>query len=323
MTAAAKLKAATEDGKVVHRTLKEQVSPSHHFDFESRYVEIQGQKIHYVETGAGKPILFVHGNPTSAYTFRNVLGPVAKRSGRRSIALDLLGFGKSNKPRNLEYTVSLHRDILIEFIEKLNLRDIVLVAEDWGGFLGGLAMVARPERFVGAALMETFLWPMTWKDDMDPEFVKPFRLMRSPIGFVFTRVLNMMVNKLIPDHCPISDESLQYYKDSLPDFGSRKAMGAFPALIPLDGAPQESHRLAEHLQRALPSVQLPVLWIKADPGVVISMSNPIGMGRLEALQRTWPDMEVVDFGPGFHFLSEERPERVAELVSDWCLRTGL
>src|SRR5690606_17116807 len=84
--------------------------PPSAFDFEPRYVQIAGYQIHYVETGSGKPTLFVHGNPTSAYTFRNVLRPVAQATKRRSIALDLLGFGKSAKPRSVDYTVALHRD---------------------------------------------------------------------------------------------------------------------------------------------------------------------------------------------------------------------
>ena len=317
MTAATKRRPPESSGKTEVEGPR-RTSQSHAFDFESKYVTIQRHKIHYVETGTGKPILFVHGNPTSSYTFRNVLGPVARGTGRRSIALDLLGFGKSEKPRSVKYTVSLHRDVLLEFIERLGLSEIVLVAEDWGGFLGGLAMVASPERFVGAALMETFLWPLTWAEDMDPEFVGPFRMMRSPLGFLFTRVMNLMVNKLIPDHCPISDESLRYYKESLPNFGSRKAMGEFPKLIPIDGDPSESHRLALELQQGLPRLTCPVLWIQPNPGVIVSMNNPVGMGRLEALQKAWPQMEVADFGPGYHFLSEENPELVARLVVDWC-----
>ena len=320
MTAATRSRPKPGTGSAVFGSKQAQ---SHLFDFEARFVQIRGHQIHYVEAGKGAPILFVHGNPTSSYTFRNVIGPVAQKTGRRALAVDLLGFGKSDKPRNLKYTIDLHREILSLFIESLGLRDIILVAEDWGGFLGGLVMVAQPDRFAGAALMETFLWPLTWQDDMDPEFVAPFRMMRSPIGFLFTRVMNMMVNKLIPDHCPISDESLQYYKDSLPGFATRKAMAAFPKLIPIDGDPAESHQIALELQRGLSRVTCPVLWIKADPGVIVSMKNPIGMGRLDELARTWPQMEVVDFGEGYHFLSEENPQLVAKLVSDWCAKMDL
>lgn len=292
-------------------------SPSAEFPFESQYIEISGHKIHYVEEGSGEPILFVHGNPTSSFVYRNVLKPVAQNTQKRCIALDLLGFGNSDKPTNIEYDLALFIDIVTQFIQKLELKEIVLVAEDWGGFFGGYVMTKHPQLFKSAVFMETFLWPMTWKDDFDPKFVVPFKMMRSPLGFLFTRIMNMMVNKLIPEHCPISDEALQQYKDFLPSISSRKAMGTLPKLLPLDKNPPESYRVAVELQEGLKNVTCPVLWIKSDPGVIVSMQNPCGMQRLEELQATWPQMVVQDFGEGNHFLTEEKPEKVAAMISEW------
>lgn len=291
-------------------------SPSSAFNFNSNFINIQGHKIHYVEVGEGAPILFVHGNPTSSYAYRNVLGEVASHNQRRCIALDLLGFGQSDKP-NITYSLALHTTIIQDFIEQLDLQQIILVAEDWGGFLGSYVMTQLPERFESAVLMETFLWAMEWEKDFDPRFKLPFKLMRSPLGFLFTRVFNIMVNKLIPEHCPISDESLQYYKDSLPDFNSRKAMGAFPNLLPINGYPKASYDMAQSLQEGLKRIDFPVLWLKSDPGVVISDVNPCGMERLEALQDRLPQLIVKDFGPGYHFLTEENPEKVVAFITEW------
>jgi haloalkane dehalogenase len=286
------------------------------FPFAPHFVDIDGHQISYVEVGEGAPMLFVHGNPTSSYTFRHVLAPIAEATGRRCIAIDLLGFGRSDKP-NIAYSCGLHADILEGFIDALDLRDIILVAEDWGGFLGGYVMTRRPERFEAAVLMETFLWPMTWADDFDPNFRLPFKLMRSPIGDVFSRGMNVMINKLIPEHCPISEESLQVYRDAVPTWRAKKALADFPKLIPIDGAPAASHRFALELQEGLSRLTLPVAWLLAHPGVMISDVNPIGRGRLDALGEQLPQLEVLDFGPGYHFLSEESPERVVELVSSW------
>ena len=298
-------------------------NPAADYPFASRYVKVKGHNVHYIEEGAGQPVLFIHGNPTSSYVYRNVIPAVAEAINRRCVAIDLLGFGKSDKPTDIEYTLPLFTEIITGFIEALDLRDIVLVAEDWGGFLGGYVMTKHPEWFQSAVLMETFLWPMTFKEDSDPALVMPFRLMRSPLGAIFTQGMNMIVNKLIPDHCPISDEALQVYKDALPTFSSRKALGTFPKLIPLDGKPAASQQFALDLQAGLKNVTSPILWIKSDPGVIVSLKNPIGYGRLEELQQAWPQMEVRDFGPGYHFLTEERPERVAEMISDWVIENRL
>ncbi len=300
-----------------HTTLSVQcISPSAAFDFQSQYAEIKGHQIHYIEVGHGDPILFVHGNPTSSYAYRNVIKAVAEQSQKRCIALDLLGFGRSDKP-NITYSLKVHTDIIQGFIEQLDLRSLILVAEDWGGFLGSYVMTQQPERFESAILMETFLWAMEWEKDFDPRFKLPFKLMRSPLGFLFTRVFNIMVNKLIPEHCPISDESLQYYKDSLPDFASRKAMGAFPNLLPINGHPKSSWDMAQELQAGLAKIDFPVLWLKSDPGVVVSDVNPCGMERLETLQSILPQMIVKDFGPGYHFLTEENPEKVVAFINEW------
>ena len=291
-------------------------SPSAEFPFEPRFVEVLGHRIHYVMEGEGAPVLFVHGNPTSSYAFRNVLGAVAHATGRCCIAMDLLGFGKSDKPQ-LEYSCRLHAHIIDGFIEALDLRQLALVAEDWGGFLGGYVMTQRPKRFETAIFMETFLWPMTYEDDFDPQFVMPFKLMRSPVGGLFSKGMNLMINKLIPEHCPISKESLDYYRSSLPTYRSRRALGDFPRLLPTNGQPVASHTFAIDLQAGLANVDFPVLWIKADPGVIVSIANPCGMRRLDELRVRLPQLEVRDFGPGYHFLTEENPEQVAAMVGGW------
>ena len=126
------------------------------FDFQSLFTTVEGHKIHYVEHGQGDPVLFIHGNPTSSYLYRNVIRQVAEAAGRRCIALDLLGFGKSDKPQ-LKHTCALHARIISNCIRNLALENIVLVAEDWGGFLGSYIMTKHSEWFQSAVLMETFL----------------------------------------------------------------------------------------------------------------------------------------------------------------------
>jgi haloalkane dehalogenase len=150
------------------------------YPFKSAHVEVMGHKIHYVEHGAGQPVLFQHGNPTSSYLWRSVLPHVAERTQRRGIATDLLGFDRSDKPDRLRYTLDLHARIIQGFVDVLELREIVLVADDWGGPLGMQDVVTRSDRYQAAILMETFLWTFTFEDDFEPKFRLPFRLMRGP-----------------------------------------------------------------------------------------------------------------------------------------------
>ncbi len=284
------------------------------YPFLSRRVDVMGCSIHYVEHGRGKPVLFVHGNPTSSYLWRNVLPHVANETGRRGIAIDLLGFGQSDKPDDVNYTLERHAQVVREFIDALDLRDIVLVADDWGGPLGMHDVVTRPERYEAAVLMETFLWTFTFEDDFEPKFRTPFRLMRGPLGFFFVQVLNMMTKKVIPEHCPITDEGLQYYLDSMPTIRSRRAMREFVRLNPLHGKPKASVDFINGIRTELPKLQTPVTWLKATPGVVPSDDYPPSLRKLEELQKLLPVMKMKKFGPGHHFLAEENPARVVELV---------
>jgi len=156
----------------------------------------------------------------------------------------------------------------------------------------------------------------TFKDDFEPKFRIPFRLMRGPLGFFFVQVLNMMTKKVIPEHCPITEEGLQYYLDSMPTVRSRRAMRAFVQLNPLHGQPRDSVEFIERIRNGLPRINVPVTWLKATPGVVPSDDYPSSLRKLDELKRLLPKMHVKDFGPGHHFLAEERPDRVVELVTE-------
>jgi len=284
------------------------------YPFDNGFVRVLGHQIHYVSHGVGAPVLFVHGNPTSSYLWRNVLPHVADQTGRRGIALDLLGFGRSDKPRDLRYSLDLHAQIVEGFVDALDLQDIVLVADDWGGPIAMRDVVNRQRRYEGVVLMETFLWTFTFEDDFEPKFRTPFRLMRGPLGFFFVQAMNMMMKKVIPEHCAIMDEGMRYYLDSVPTVRSRRAMLELVRLNPLHGKPQASVDFIESVRKGLPTLRTPVTWLKASPGVVPSDDYPPSLKKLEELRSLLPRMVIKQFGPGHHFLAEENPKRVVELV---------
>lgn len=287
------------------------------YPFESRYVTVKGHRLHYIQEDEGLPVLFIHGNPTYSYLYRNVLPRVAKEAGRRAIAMDLLGFGRSDKPSRLNYTLRLHAEMVEGFIQALGLRELILVADDWGGPLGTHFALHHPESVRGLALMETFLWPMTWKEDFSPEFRIPFKLMRSPVGFIMIQVMNMMIKKLIPQHCPMDPEAMRRYLEVFPTIASRRAMREFPRLLPVEGRPKESYDFFMEIQDGLSRISFPVLWIKARPGIVPTDDFPPSLKRLEDLKKKIPRLTVKDFGPGHHFLAEDNPQRLSELLVDW------
>ncbi|EKF19394.1 alpha/beta fold hydrolase [Nitratireductor pacificus] len=291
--------------------------------FVERSLKIAGHRIHCVETGAGDPILFLHGNPTSSYVWRAVMPGVARATGRRCIALDLLGFGKSDKPDRLRHTLHLHRDIIAGVVAALGLSNIVLVAEDWGGPLGMHHLVHEPQLYRAAILMETFLWTFTFADDFHPKFRLPFRLMRGPAGYFMVQVFNLMVKKLIPEHCPITEEGIRYYMDSMPTIRSRRAMLELVRLNPLHGRPRESVRFIEEIRARLPGLRLPVTWLMPSPGVIVSEDYPPSQAKFERFKALLPGLQVKPFGPGHHFLAEENPHRVAQLVSETIREKGL
>ncbi len=286
------------------------------FPFVSRYIELGSRRIHYVEEGSGAPVLFVHGNPTWSYLWRNILPRVAAQTGRRGIALDLLGFGRSDKLERGEYTLEVHAAVLESFIEKLGLKDLVLVLHDWGGPLGMAYATRHPENVRAVVLMETFLWDAAWKDF--GRFKPAFRLMRSPLGYVLLQVMNLFVNRILPASVVNSDrmtpEVMNFYRAPFPSAASRRAIRAFPRLIPIKGRPEASKQFIDEIDRNLPLFDRPALWIKASPGAIITKETEY---RLVALGLRLPQLEVKEFEPGLHYLQEDDPQRLADMIAGW------
>ncbi len=145
---------------------------SANFPYQSNYIEVHGSSIHYVEEGAGQPILFLHGNPTSSYLWRNIIPHVASLG--RCIAPDLIGMGRSDKP-DIDYRFVDHANYVEEFIEKMDLQDITLVVHDWGSALGFHYAMRHESNVRGLAFMEAILAPVpSW--EMRPGFMQPLAM---------------------------------------------------------------------------------------------------------------------------------------------------
>jgi len=300
--------------------------PSAEYPFKSKYVKIKGHKIHYVEEGRGKPIIFVHGNPTWSYIWRNVLKGVAENTNRRVIALDLLGMGKSDKP-NLNYTPQLHRKVLKRFIRKLGLRDVILVGHDWGGPIMTGYAVKNSWNVEGLIFVDSFAWKMEYSDF---GFIEPImRLSRTPEGQDL--LLNdpswfaeNLIKPGVLNQDFFTDEILNNYLEPFKQPGSRTAMAKFPRLIPIIDDPDSlpvSLRYFDHIEKNLWSLShTPLVWIKGTPGSLLSAES---FDKFEKLREQLPQAEVLEFGPGIHPLMEDNPKKIVELISDWVSYNGL
>jgi len=286
------------------------------FPFESRYVDVLGLRIHYVEEGRGAPVLFIHGNFTSSYVWRNVLPSVAAETHRRGIALDLPGFGKSDKPAERNYTLDLYYRVLEGFIGKLGLKDLILVLHGWGGPIGMMYAARHPENIQAVTLMETILWDTSWQDF--GKFRPIIKILRSPMGTFMIQVMNFFVENVLPRSVArkenITREVMHNYRLPFPTVASRKAMRIFSRLIPIEGYPETSRLFIEEIEGRLRRLTCPVLWIKATPGAVITRNTDY---RLMTLAARLPRLAIKEFGAGRHLLQEEDPGRLAKLISEW------
>ena len=290
--------------------------PSAAFPFASRYVNVMGHRIHYIEEGQGAPILFVHGNPTSSYLWRNILPAVASATSRRGIALDLPGFGLSDKLTDGNYTLDFYEEVLEGFIETLGLKDLILVLHDWGGPLGMMYAASHPRNIQSVILMETFLWDIAWKDL--GRFKPVFKLFRSPMGYFMIQVMNIFVNKILPGAVVrkenMTEEVMGHYLQPFLTVSSRRPVRVFPQLIPIEGRPETSWRFIEKIEAHLQKLTCPILWIKATPGALITHETEY---RLAALSARLPRLSLMEFGPGLHYLQEDNPGKLADMITGW------
>jgi tRNA(adenine34) deaminase len=187
---------------------------------------LDGLRMHYLDAGspdATTTYLCLHGNPAWSYLYRKMI-PVFTGAGQRVIAPDLIGFGKSDKPKkDSAHTFTFHRQVLLEFIERLNLRNIVLVVQDWGGILGLTLPMAAPERFSGLLVMNTML--ATGDVPLSPGFVAWRSWCEKNPEFDVGRLLAR-------GNPQLSEEEWQAYNAPFPDRGHRAALRAFPQRVP-------------------------------------------------------------------------------------------
>lgn len=271
----------------------------------------------YVELGAGDPIVFLHGNPTSSYLWRNVMPHLADQG--RCLAPDLIGMGDSEKlPESGpgRYRFVEHRDYLDGFLEAVGVRErVTLVLHDWGSALGFDWAARHPSAVRGLAYMEAIVQPVTWAEW--PEAARGiFEALRSPAGEEMILEKNLFVEAILPGSIarPLAPEEMEVYRRPFREPGeARRPTLTWPREIPIDGEPADVAAIVTAYGQWLASSPVPKLFVNAEPGAIL-------IGKQREFCRTWPNQTEVTV-QGIHFVQEDSPDDIGAAVAAW--RRGL
>lgn len=281
------------------------------FPYESHFVEVHGSKMHYIEQGEGDPILFLHGNPTSSYLWRNVIPHVSSLG--RCIAPDLIGMGKSDKP-DIEYRFVDHIHYMDGFIEALGLKNLTLAIHDWGSGLGFYYASRHEANVKGIAFMEAILGARdSW--DAFPEAARElFQSFRTPdLGWELIGVKNVFVETVLPGSVVrgLTEEEMNHYREPYLEPKSRKPIWRWPNELPIEGEPKDVVKIVKGYNRWLQETDLPKLLITAQPGAIVQKD------LAQWCEKNMKNLTVVDIGPGSHFIQEDNPHGIGEAIAQW------
>ncbi|PPI89119.1 haloalkane dehalogenase [Nocardia nova] len=267
--------------------------------------------VNYRESGTGPvPVVFLHGNPTSSYLWRNVIPHVDPLT--RVLAPDLIGMGDSGKP-DIAYRFADHARYLDAWFDALELDEVVLVGHDWGGALGMDWAARHADRVRGVAVVETFLRPLRWSE-MPEQGAELFRRFRSPEGEQMILRDNMFIEFNLPFGAhSLTPADLDVYRAPYPTPESRRPMLVWPREIPFDGEPADVAAVMDDYGRWMASTpDIPKLVMAVDAGVGLGSSDAVDWAR-----RTFAAVEVVGIGPAGHHAPEDRPDAIGAAVATW------
>ena len=274
-------------------------------------LELLGTSMSYADTGSGDPVVFLHGNPTSSYLWRNVIPHVAPLA--RCIAPDLIGMGASGPSTTGTYRFVDHARHLDAFLDGLNLKSkVTLVVHDWGSALGFYWASRHREAVKGIAYMEAIVRPLKWSEWSSPQTAEIFKRLRSPAGEDMILKNNIFVERILPGSIirKLSDAEMNAYRKPYTQPGeSRRPMLTWPREIPIEGEPKDVTEIAKNYSEWLAKSPLPKLFINADPGAIL-------IGPVRDFCRTWPNQREVTV-KGVHFVQEDSPNEIGAAIADW------
>jgi haloalkane dehalogenase len=287
--------------------------------YEKKKVEVIGSEMAYVEVGSGDPIVFLHGNPTSSYLWRNVI-PHLEGAGR-CIAPDLIGQGDSEKLGESgpeRYRFVEHRTYLDELLATLGVRENVTFAiHDWGSALGFDWANRHREAVKGIAYMESIVCPIASWDEW-PEMARAiFQGFRSPAGEEMVLEKNVFVERVLPGSVlrGLTEAEMEVYRRPFREPGEdRRPTLTWPRQIPIEGEPADVTGIVQDYADWLSECDIPKLFVNAEPGAILT-------GAVREFCRGWPNQTEVTV-PGIHFIQEDSPDEIGRAIADWLAKLG-
>lgn len=280
------------------------------FPYESKYLTVNGSEIHYVEEGLGDPILFIHGNPTSSYIWRNIIPHLS--SDARCIAVDLIGFGQSGKP-DIDYGFTDTYGYLEGFIKKMGLINITLVVQDWGSGLGFHYANLNRDNIKGLAFMEAMYKPTLLKDMPKAKQLAMKLIQTKALSWLMLGMANQFVKYMLPEYVErsLSKPEMAVYSEPFKTLKSRKPVWVFPRDVPVDGKPVHTAKAVGDYHQWLTQTQLPKLCFYADPGMLIPIED------VPWIKENLPNITMIDLGKGTHYVQEDYPHEIGKGLLTW------
>ena len=276
-------------------------------------ISINNKNIAYAESGSGDPIIFLHGNPTSSYLWRNIT-PHLESQGR-CICIDLIGMGDSDKldnPDENSYQFEEHYHYVNAAIESLtNGENTTFVIHDWGSALGFNWCYHNPDSVKGIAYMEAIVKEMTWEDWRD-EAKGIFQGFRSDAGESLVLEKNYFVERVLPGSIlrRLRDEEIEEYRRPFLNPGEdRRPTLSWPREIPIEGQPGNVCEIVNRYAEWMETNNIPKLFINAEPGAITT-------GRIRDFCRSWRNQTEVTVKGG-HFVQEDSPDEIGKAISTW------
>jgi len=281
------------------------------------YATVNGKQMAYHESGSGDAMVFLHGNPTSSYLWRNIIPHLS--GSYRCIAPDLIGQGHSDKLDDTgpgAYRFVDHREYLDGLLDQLDLGDkISFVIHDWGSELGFDWAGRHRDRVAAIAYMESIVQPMEWEDW--PKAIRGiFQGFRSEAAEAMIIEKNIFVERILPGSVlrGLTDEEMEVYRAPFVEPKHRRPTLTWPQQIPLGGEPADVVEIVGAYSEWLSESDVPKLFINAEPGAILT-------GKQREFCRTWPNQTEVTV-PGSHFIQEDSPDEIGTAISEWMASRG-
>jgi len=279
--------------------------PERLYPFESRRAEVDGADVHYVDEGAGPALLLLHGNPTWSFLYRDVIS--ALRDRYRCVAVDYPGFGLTRAAAGYGFTAGEHARVVGRLIEQLDLTEITMMVQDWGGPIGFAAATRQPERFAAFVVANSWAWPKS-----DPGTQVFSRLMGGPVGGYLITRRNLFVERILPSGVrrkKLSDEVMNAYRGPFPTPESRRPIHVFPREI------LASRPLLAEIERNLPALRdrrALIVWPTRD----VAFREP----ERRRWEEIFPDHETVLIEGAGHYVQEDAADEIVAAIRSWTDR---